>query len=208
MLFIELLVPKEAFTEAECRALASSLTAERLLSDGEGVHHTDPGVLAWFGSLTHVTVRRPDIWITGAGAPGEEAPPCCVVRIQVGAWAKEMSEHLIARATQELVSTASGFDGKSREPQVLVQVAGVPEGGYGLDGRVRRTADLQEMMERAKTGTTAEEVPAGMAVDPTCGAIIPMDDAVTVELDGEVFRFCCTHCRGSFVKQRRAATGS
>lgn len=71
--------------------MSSSLTAERLLSDGDGVHQTDPGVLAWFGSLTHVTVRRPDIWITGAGVPGKAAPPCCVVRIQVGAWAKEMS---------------------------------------------------------------------------------------------------------------------
>ncbi|MFA1538866.1 hypothetical protein [Actinomadura monticuli] len=206
MLFVELLVPKEAFTEAECRALASSLTAERLLLGGEGVPRTDPGVLAWFGSLTHVIVRQPDIWITGGDAPGDKAPACCVVRIHVGAWAKEMSEHLIARATQELVDTASTFDGRPREPQVLVHVFGVPEGGYGLDGRVRRTADFQEMMEQAKTGTA--EAPPGMAIDPACGAVVPADSPITVELDGEVFRFCCTHCRGSFVKQRRAAAPS
>lgn len=106
-----------------------------------------------------------------------------------------------------MVNTASGFDGKSREPQVLVQVAGVPEGGYGLDGRVRRTADIQEMMEQAKTGT-GEQVPPGMAIDPTCGAIIPADSPVTAEVDGEIFRFCCPHCRGSFVKQRCTATSS
>lgn len=206
MLFVELLVPKEAFTEAECRALASSLTAERLLSNGDGVHSTDPGVLAWFGSLTHVTVRQPDIWITGGEVPGEKTSPCCVVRIHVGAWAKEMSEHLIARATQELLDTASNFEGQSRRPQVLVHVIGVPEGGYGLDGRVRRTADLQEMMEHAKTGTA--EPPPGMVIDPACGAVIPADTPITGELNGEVFRFCCTHCRGSFIKQQRAATTS
>lgn len=195
MLLVELMVPKGAFTPEERRTLAGRLTADRLLAGSGGEHRADPGVLAWFGSLTDVIVHEPDVWLTG----GRDLP--CLVRIHAGAWAREMSEHLVARATRELLEAAAEFDGPERAMRVTVNVHPVPEGGYGLGGRVLRTADFQAAIEDAKTGTA--QLPEGMVVDPACGAVIPADSPVTAELDGEVHRFCCTHCRGSFVKRHR-----
>ncbi|MEO3872344.1 YHS domain protein [Nonomuraea sp. B12E4] len=199
MLIIELLVPKDVFSEEQRREMATRLTARRLLSGAGTEAGVDAGVLDWYESLTHVVVREPDVWIAdGVPATG----PRYLVNVYVGAWGKEMSEHLISRITQELAAGEDDPQRLFREPHALVNVIGIAEGSYGLFGRVQRSTDALAMIEKAKEPAPAE-VPPGMVLDPVCGAVLPLEDAVTLERDGETFAFCCSHCRGHFAKRQR-----
>jgi YHS domain-containing protein len=204
MLFIELFVPKGVFDDEERRRLAERLTAERLLAGAEGgPEGADPGVIGFFESVTHVVIREPEVWIVD-GKPFDPAEaPRYVVNVYVGAWAKEMSEHLITAITRELAAAEGDLERLYREPHALVHVIGVPEGGYGLFGKAHRSSDLLEMINKAKTAAPAE-APPGMVIDPVCGATVPIEEAVALQLDGTTYGFCCTHCRGHFVKQRKA----
>ncbi|NUR89849.1 MAG: YHS domain-containing protein [Nonomuraea sp.] len=112
-----------------------------------------------------------------------------------------MSEHLISRVTAELAQAEGDPD-----PQVVVHVISVHEGGYGLRGRPQRSADVLRLIEQAKTGSTAP-APDGTVVDPVCGATVPLQDAVLLERDGHTYGFCCPHCRGHFVKRLEASRG-
>lgn len=200
MLFVELLVPKGMFDEWERRVLAGRLTARRLLSPGDGTTPAvDPGVMDLFDSLSHVVVREEDVWIAGGNLLDGSQDPWYVVNVIVGLWGKEMSEHLISRITAELAEA----EGRP-EPRAVVNVISLPEGGYGLRGRVRRSSDFLALIEEAKTGSAAH-VPDGMVVDPVCGATVPLEEAVILERDGQRYGFCCTHCRGHFVRESSAA---
>lgn len=207
MLFVELLVPKGMFDEWERRVLAGRLTARRLLSAGDGTTAAaDPGVMGLLDSLSHVVVREEEVWIAGGtllGTPpdGSQAP-CYVVNVIVGLWGKEMSEHLVSRITAELAEA----EGRP-EPNVVVNVISLPEGGYGLRGRVWRSSDFLALIEEAKTGAAAD-APDGMVVDPVCGATLPLAEAVILERDGRTYGFCCPHCRGHFVRESSAAGAS
>src|SRR3954447_7190262 len=70
-----------------------------------------------------------------------------------------------------------------REPHAEVHVLGVPEGGYGAFGRVVGDSALSEMISESVRGTA--EAPPGMAIDPVCGATVPLhgSTAVTAEVD-------------------------
>lgn len=200
MLFVELLVPKGTFDEWERRVLAGRLTARRLLSPGDGTTPAaDPGVMDLFDSLSHVVVREEEVWIAGGNLLDGSQDPWYVVNVIVGVWGKEMSEHLISRITAELAEA----EGRP-EPRAVVNVISLPEGGYGLSGRVRRSSDFLALIEEAKTGPAAH-VPDGMVVDPVCGATVPLEEAVVLERDGQTYGFCCTHCRGHFVRESGAA---
>ncbi|MEU6426318.1 YHS domain protein [Microbispora sp. NPDC046973] len=200
MLFVELLVPKGVFDGWELRVLAGRLTARRLLSAGDGTTPAaDPGVMDLFDSLSHVVVREEEVWIAGGNLLDGSQDPWYVVNVIVGLWGKEMSEHLISRITAELAEA----EGRP-EPRAVVNVISLPEGGYGLAGRVRRSSDFLALIEEAKTGTAAH-VPDGMVVDPVCGATVPLEEAVILERDGQTHGFCCTHCRGHFVRESSAA---
>ncbi|MEU8059433.1 hypothetical protein [Microbispora bryophytorum] len=207
MLFVELLVPKGMFDEWERRVLARRLTARRLLSPGDGTTPAvDPGVMDLFDSLSHVVVREEEVWIAGGtllDTPLDGSQePWYVVNVIVGLWGREMSEHLVSRITAELAEA----EGRS-EPRVVVNVIGLPEGGYGLRGRVWRSSDFLALIEEATTGSAAQ-VPDGMVVDPVCGATVPLEEAVILERDGQTHGFCCTHCRGHFVRESSAAGAS
>ncbi|GLX07556.1 YHS domain-containing protein [Microbispora sp. NBRC 16548] len=203
MLFVELLVPKGMFDEWERRVLAGRLTARRLLSPGDATTPAaDPGVMDLFDSLSHVVVREEDVWIAGGNLLDGSQDPWYVVNVIVGLWGKEMSEHLISRITAELAEA----EGRP-EPRAVVNVISLPEGGYGLRGRVRRSSDFLALIEEAKTGSAAH-VPDGMVVDPVCGATVPLEEAVILERDGQTYGFCCTHCRGHFVRESSAAGAS
>ncbi|MFI7448748.1 hypothetical protein ACIBQX_14725 [Nonomuraea sp. NPDC049714] len=203
MLFVELLVPRGVFDEEERRRLAGRLTGRRLLSaaDGEAVD-ADPGVIDLFDSLTHVVVREEDVWSGGGRLLDASQGPWYVVNVIVGMWGKEMGGHLISRITAELAE-AEG----NPEPRAVVHVISLPEGGYGLRGRAQRSSDVLRLIEEAKTGPSAP-VQDGMIVDPVCGATVPLKDAVILERDGQTHGFCCTHCRGHFVKRSRGAQAS
>ncbi len=203
MLFVELLVPKGMFDEWERRVLAGRLTARRLLSPGDGTTPAaDPGVMDLFDSLSHVVVREEEVWIAGGNLLDGSQDPWYVVNVIVGLWGKEMSEHLISRITAELAEA----EGRP-EPRAVVNVISLPEGGYGLRGRVRRSSDFLALIEEAKSGSAAH-VPDGMVVDPVCGATVPREEAVILERDGQTYGFCCTHCRGHFVRESSAAGAS
>lgn len=184
MLFIEVNARPGAFGEEELRRLAADLTPSRLFEGTEEA--ADPGVLALLDSLGHVVVHEPAVWVTSG-------PARCVVNVYAPAWAKEMSEHLITRIT----AAVPGGD-------VIVHVFGVPQGGYGVAGRVHRSTDVLSLIEGAKR-QTPEDAPPGTYVDPVCGATIRQDRAVTLELGGTRYGFCCTHCRAHFTKQAQPA---
>lgn len=46
---------------------------------------------------------------------------------------------------------------------------------------------------------------SGTAVDPVCGMTVALATAVTLELDGTRYAFCCTGCRDVFLARRRRA---
>lgn len=80
---------------------------------------------------------------------------------------------------------------------------GVPEGGYGAFGRALGESALAELISESARGTV--EAPAGMAIDPVCGAIVPLEgkDAVTAEVDGVTYWFCCVGCRRHFLTRQQ-----
>ncbi|GAA4900329.1 hypothetical protein LX16_0593 [Stackebrandtia albiflava] len=199
MLFIELLVPPGRYTTEQCGELAAGLTASRVLtSDEETAAATDPGVLDLYESLTDVVVREPVAW-TGAGRPvNADGPARFLVTLHVGAWAKETAAHLIASVTRRITEFARGHGDAA--PHVRVQVRGVPDGMYGLDGRVVTSSDFGDMIAEAKTRTDTE-APEGMLVDPTCGALVTIEEAVTLERDGVTYGFCCPGCRGRYARR-------
>ncbi|MEV0350973.1 hypothetical protein AB0H88_34755 [Nonomuraea sp. NPDC050680] len=153
--------------------LGSRLTAAALLNDAEVA--ADPGVIEFFESHTNVIVR-------------EGGVSRSVVTVVVGAWAKEMAAHLIERIGAIV-------------PGAEVYVMGVPDGGYGFSARARTSMDLTDEINKAKRRSEADAEP-GTFIDPTCGAKIPAEQAITLERDGVVYGFCCTHCRGHFAKAR------
>ncbi|MFG1946250.1 YHS domain-containing protein [Nonomuraea sp. NPDC048826] len=183
MLFIEVYARPGAFGQEELRRLADRLTPGRLFAAAEGDGETaDPGVLALLDSLGHVVVHEPAIWATSG-------PARCVVNVYATAWAKEMSEHLVSSVT---AAVPGG--------EAIVHVFSVPQGGYGVEGRVRRASDVLTMIGDAKHGVPGEP-PPGAFVDPVCGATVLRENAVTLERDGTTYGFCCPHCRRHFAQQ-------
>lgn len=212
MMFTEVFVPKGVFGRDELDALAQRLTTRELHAppaDGEpGETHADPGVLEFLDSITHVVVHEVDVWVAGGRRLGAGEPPRYVVRVHVpGPWRKDLSDSLVTRITRALAASDPDPDRLYREPHAEVHVLGVPDGGYGAFGRVVGATALTEMINKSVRGT--ETVPPGMAVDPTCGATVPLTgpDAVTAEVDGTTHGFCCAHCRRHFLDQH-GATGA
>jgi YHS domain-containing protein len=115
-----------------------------------------------------------------------------------------LSEYLITRITRILAEGEGGSDRLYREPHAEVHVLGVPEGSYGVFGRVVGDSALTDMISDAVTGIG--EVPEGMAVDPVCGATVRLDDptAVTSEVEGTTYGFCCPACRRKFLARQHA----
>lgn len=194
MLYVEVLVPA-GLLDADARTdLARRLSARSLLAgSGTGVVSTDPGVLDLFSALSHVVVREPDLWFADGTAVTASDGPRFVVNVYAGAWAKEMSAHLITAITAELAELAG--DRLYAEPRAVVHVIGVTEGGYGVSGTAHTSAGLLEMIENARTRDPGE-APPGMYIDPTCGAAVAASDAVTTELDGVTYGFCCPEPSG------------
>lgn len=79
---------------------------------------------------------------------------------------------------------------------VEVHVIGVPEGGYGVFGRVVGESALLEMISEAKTGTPAADDP-GVRIDPVCG-MAASDMVTTLEHEGTTYGFCSPGCRRHF----------
>jgi len=193
MLYIELLAPA-GLLDADARAeLARRLSARTLLDAG-----TDPGVLDLFASMSEVVVREPESWYRDGAAVTAEGGPRFLVNVYARAWAKEMAGHLITTVTAELAALAAARGWP--EPRTTVHVLAMA--GYGADGAALGDAELTELVESARVREPGQ-APPGSYIDPVCGALVPAEAAVTVELDGTTYGFCCPGCRGRYVKQRR-----
>lgn len=211
MMFAEVFVPAGTLTSDQLDRLVHGLTMHGLHESPEaldeaGVERGDPGVMEFLETITNVVVHEVGIWVAGGAriAPGD--PPRYVVRLYVpGSWRKGMSEHLIRRVTRTIAGIEPDPERVHREPCVEVHVLGVPEGGYGVFGRPVGDTAMTELISGAIRGT--EDVPDGMTVDPTCGAIIPLDGPVTAEVDGRTYGFCCPGCRRHFLSEHERVTG-
>lgn len=151
--------------------------------------------------LTDVLVHEVSTWHVGGGPAADGDRSRYLVRASVpGPWRKEMSEHIVTRVTAALASPDD-------DPDVRIQVVGVPEGGHGLHGRVYGSNDLAELLSEpyrvARRAGTAQPAPEGMYVDPACGAVMPKDTEgiVTAEIDGVTHGFCCSQCRDAYLTE-------
>lgn len=205
-MFTEVFVPKGALSREQLTRLAQRLTTKGLHggpSDEPGA--ADPGVLDFMESITHVVVHEVDVWVAGGEPVG--TPARYVVRVHVpGPWRKALSASLIELITGALAEFDPDPDRLSDRPHAEVHVLGVPEGSYGAFGRTLDESALVELINKATTGTG--EAPEGMAVDPVCGATVPLDgrDTVTAEVDGTTYAFCCAGCRRHFLDKRAEVT--
>jgi YHS domain-containing protein/phenylpyruvate tautomerase PptA (4-oxalocrotonate tautomerase family) len=215
MMFAEVFVPKGALPPERLDQLAQRLTTHGLHDrpetlDEPGAERADPGVLDFLESITHVVVHEVGLWVAGGRRLDPAEPPRYVVRVYVpGPWRKEMSAHLITRITRAL-SESDPYDAERlyRQPHAEVHVLGVPEGGYGVFGRVVGESAMADLISDAVRGTAG--TPPGMAVDPVCGATVPLAPpaAVTAELNGTTYGFCCAGCRRTFLTRQQNTTGA
>lgn len=204
MRFVEVFVPKGVLTGERVDQLARRLTLHGLYASEEGwTGSADPGVLEFLEDITHVVVHEVDTWVAGGRRLGPGEPPRFVVRVLVpGPWRKDLSEHLVTEITRVLAELTPEPDRVHERPDVEVYVLGIPEGGYGAYGRVVGDAVMTELIAKAKRGTAAP--PAGMVVDPMCGATVSLDDpnTVTAVVDGTTHGFCCAGCRRHFLARQ------
>jgi YHS domain-containing protein len=80
----------------------------------------------------------------------------------------------------------------------------VPEGGYGVFGRVAGQSTLLDMISQARTGTPAPDDP-GVLIDPVCG-MAASDMVTTLEHEGTTYGFCSPGCRRHFADKLVGAT--
>jgi YHS domain-containing protein len=77
-----------------------------------------------------------------------------------------------------------------------VHVIGVPEGGYGVFGRVIGESALLDMISQAKTGTLVPD-DSSVLIDPVCG-MVATEMLDTLEHEGTIYGFCSPGCRRHF----------
>lgn len=206
MMFLELFVPRGTYGDEQLRRLAESLTMKRLLTHVDAIRDVidaaeessaNPGVLDFLESINHVVVHEIGTWIVGGRVLGPAEPPRYVARVCVpGPWRKPLSPFLIASITRALAQTDPEPERCHHEPIVEVHVIGVPEGGYGLSGRVIGQKALTEMISDAKTDTPVPDDP-DMLIDPVCGMVASGMVAI-LEHEGTTYGFCSPGCRRHF----------
>lgn len=198
MIFIELFVPANTLRPEQRQELARRVGSVSELTEGEGLH---AGWAEVIGSLFQVVVHEPEIWVADQETVDPQGPPRYLVRVYVPApWRKDMSAHMISYITKVISEVDGQPERFGTQPVVQVHVLGVSEGGIGLYGRATSSEEIVEMI----SAPYADELAAGRAlVDPLCGVTVPLnDDAVTLELDGTLYAFCCADCREAFVRKR------
>lgn len=206
MMFLELFVPRGTCSAEQLHDLAGQLTMRRLLAhadalrdvvDASAASSANSGVLDFIDEVNHVVVHEIGTWIAGGRPLGRAGPPRYLARAYVpGPWRKAMSAFLIASITRA-ISQASPDPGRCyHEPCVEVHVIGVPEGGYGIFGRVAGESALLDMISEAKTDSPAPGDP-GALVDPVCG-MAASDMVHTLDHQGTTYGFCSPGCRRHF----------
>jgi YHS domain-containing protein len=206
MMFLELFVPRGAFSPADLSRLAERLTMRQLLThvdalgdvvDGSEQASANPGVMDFVESISHVVVHEIGTWNAGGRPLDSAGPPRYLARAWVpGPWRKAVSGFLIGSITRALAQADPDGERFYREPHVEVHVIGVPEGGYGTFGRVIGESALLNMISEAKTAVPGPGDP-GVLIDPVCGMAASAVVA-TLEHGGTTYGFCSPGCRRHF----------
>ncbi|MER7408882.1 hypothetical protein [Streptomyces cacaoi] len=208
MLLIEVFVPRGALDEEEREALAERLIDTLMVEDDS--HAIE--ILEAQRTLTHVLVHTPATWVLGRRPKADPAdPPRYLVRVTVPAsWRKEMSGYTVEIVTEVLAETerAAGRDPERvrREPDAVVLVEGVSEGGIGLHGRAMGSMDLTELISRPyrddAAARPAPDPPPGSLIDPVCGMRVDLDGSpLTLVHEGVLYGFCHGMCRRAFADE-------
>ncbi|MFE1010518.1 hypothetical protein ACFW4M_04375 [Streptomyces sp. NPDC058794] len=214
MLLIDVFVPKNALSDEERQTLAQRLIDTLMTEDDS--HAAE--VLDAQRTLTQVLVHEPATWVLGRRPSTDPAdPPRYVVRVTVPApWRKEMSGDTVEIVTGVLAETerAAGRDPERvrREPDAVVLVEGVSEGGIGIHGRAVSSLDLMELVSRSyrdatPSRDTAPARPArrptrGRLTDPVCGMTVDLAGSPpTLVYEGVLYGFCHGLCRRSFADE-------
>lgn|GEM_PF-4685289 len=206
MMFLELFVPRETLSTEQLRRLAEQLTMKQLLThvdairdvvDASEIATANAGVMDFLDSINHVVVHEIGTWIVDSRRLDPTEPPRYVARVHVpGPWRKAMSPFLIASITRALSQADTDPERLYQNPHVEVHVIGVPEGGYGLFGRVIGESALLDMISEAKTDTPTPDAPNAL-IDPVCG-MVSTDMVDTLEHEGTIYGFCSPGCRRHF----------
>ncbi|AOS65018.1 YHS domain protein [Actinoalloteichus hymeniacidonis] len=204
MLFVELFVSKGALDPGQLRRVAQRLgTIDELGQGGpdEDREEVAPRSAAVFASMTQVVVHEPETWVSEEKPLTLQDPPRCLIRVHVpGPWRKDLSESVIGYATRIVADEFTDGGLPYRQPTVQVHVIGVAEGSIGMLGKVTTSNDIVTMLSEPYR----EDAAQGRALtDPMCGVLVPLGvGATTVELDGELYAFCCRGCRAGFLAKQ------
>lgn len=206
MMFLELFVPRGAFSTEALRQLAERLTMKQLLThvdairdvvDASEAASANAGVMDFLDSINHVVVHEIGTWIVDGRSLGPVQPPRYLARVYVpGPWRKSLSAFLIASITRALSQADAEPERLYRQPHVEVHVIGVPEGGYGVFGQAVGESALLDMISEAKTDTPVPDNPT-VLIDPVCG-MVATDMVATLEHEGTTYGFCSPGCRRHF----------
>jgi YHS domain-containing protein len=206
MMFLELFVPRGTLSTEQLQRLAEQLTMKQLLThvdairdvvDASEIATANAGVMDFLDSINHVVVHEIGTWIVDSRRLDPTEPPRYVARVHVpGPWRKAMSPFLIAGITRALSQADTDPERLYQNPHVEVHVIGVPEGGYGVFGRVIGESALLEMISQAKTGTPVPD-DSSVLIDPVCG-MAATDMVHTLEHEGTIYGFCGPGCRRHF----------
>ncbi|MGH7921167.1 MAG: hypothetical protein ACREQM_14685 [Candidatus Dormibacteraceae bacterium] len=209
MIFLlELFVPAGRFTRDQRRDLAGRLTLSQLLTHVDELGgvldaavateaaSADLGVLTMLEEYCHVVVHEVDTWVVGRRTVEGPSAGRYVARVYVpGPWRSSMASFLIGSITHVLTKFDPDGSGLAEEPLVEVAVLGVPEGGYGVRGRVAKESDVLDLISAARENRQ-RTTPEGKLIDPVCGMIAV--EGLTLEHDGTVYGFCSDGCRRHF----------
>lgn len=104
MMFIELFAPKGALSADRRRLVALRLGSLREFVPTEDSH---AGIARVFGSMFHVVVHEPEVWVAADQIVEPAAPPY-VVRVHVpGPWRKDLSEYVVSHVTKALAEVVA-----------------------------------------------------------------------------------------------------
>lgn len=212
MLLIEVFVPRGTLSEEERESLGRRLIDTLMVEDDS--HAIE--IIEAQRTITQVLVHETATWVLGRRPYADPAdPPHYLVRVTVpGSWRKEMCAYTVEIVTAVLAETerAAGRDPERvlREPDAVILVDGISEGGIGIHGKAMSTMDLTEFVSRPYRDRTTPEPPPpqGRLIDPICGMSVELDDsALTLVHQGVLYGFCHGLCRRAFADEHDVSLG-
>ncbi|GAB3702356.1 hypothetical protein [Nocardiopsis oceani] len=194
MLLVELYLPKGVLSPQQREQLA-----HRLVEFMDEDEHS-PTVLEDSRALTQVMLLEPETWIAGDRAVGRQNTRY-VARVSVPApWVKQVREEVVQRFTRIILDAAKEAAPDDR-PRIWVEVRGVRDGSWGMDGQTLSTPEIARLVTQRRRAEVRGRGPVpgprlGTVHDPVCDMVVEMGEAaITLVHDGEVYGYCTKGCR-------------